>query len=406
MVRPENGGVLLLGSLLIRVENFLWQRHAHTKQTKSKRSFFMNWKIGTGIAALAFVGMFSANAQAEDKVLNIYNWSDYIAEDTVAKFEAETGIKVRYDVYDGNETMEAKLMAGSSGYDIVVPTAFPFLDREIKAGVFQKLDKSKIPNYKNLDPDLMKRVSAADPGNEHAVIWMWGTTGIGYNVDAVKKRLPNAPLDSYDLVFKPENAAKLKDCGITILDSPTDIMPIVMNYLGIDPQSSKPEDLKKAEDLMMSIRPYVKYFNSSQYINDLANGDVCVSIGWSGDVFQAQARASEASNGVNIEYVIPKEGTMIWFDNMAIPKDAPHPEAAHAWINFILKPEIEAANSDYVAYANPVPASKEFMSAEVKDSPAIYPSDEVMAKLFAVPTKDATFNRLQTRSWTTIRTGQ
>jgi putrescine transport system substrate-binding protein len=297
-------------------------------------------------------------------------------------------------------------MAGSSGYDIVVPTAFPFLDREIKAGVFQKLDKSKIPNYKNLDPDLMKRVSAADPGNEHAVIWMWGTTGIGYNVDAVKKRLPNAPLDSYDLVFKPENAAKLKDCGITILDSPTDIMPIVMNYLGIDPQSSKPEDLKKAEDLMMSIRPYVKYFNSSQYINDLANGDVCVSIGWSGDVFQAQARASEASNGVNIEYVIPKEGTMIWFDNMAIPKDAPHPEAAHAWINFILKPEIEAANSDYVAYANPVPASKEFMSAEVKDSPAIYPSDEVMAKLFAVPTKDATFNRLQTRSWTTIRTGQ
>lgn len=366
----------------------------------------MNWKIGTGIAAMAFVGMFSANAQAEDKVLNIYNWSDYIAEDTVAKFEAETGIKVRYDVYDGNETMEAKLMAGSSGYDIVVPTAFPFLDREIKAGVFQKLDKSKIPNYANLDPELMKRVSAADPGNEHAVIWMWGTTGIGYNVDAVAKSIPDAPVDSYDLIFKPENAAKLKDCGITILDSPTDIVPIVLNYLGLDPLSSSPEDLKKAEDLMMSIRPYVKYFNSSQYINDLANGDVCVSIGWSGDVFQAQARASEAENGVNIEYTIPKEGTMIWFDNLAIPKDAPHPEAAHAWINFVLKPEIAGANSDYVAYANPVPASKEFMSEEVKDNASIYPSDEVMAKLFAVPTKDATFNRLQTRSWTTIRTGQ
>tara|TARA_R110000824_G_scaffold366730_1_gene555486 strand:- start:95008 stop:96108 length:1101 start_codon:yes stop_codon:yes gene_type:complete len=366
----------------------------------------MNWKFGTGLAALAFAGVFSVAAHAEDKVLNIYNWSDYIAEDTVAKFEEQTGIKVNYDVYDGNETLEAKLMAGSSGYDLVVPTAFPFLDRQIKAGVYQEIDRSKIPNYKNLDPDLMKRMAAADPDNKYAVIWMWGTTGIGYNVDAVAKRIPDAPVDSYDLVFKPENAAKLKDCGITILDSPTDIMPIVLNYLGLDPQSSKPEDLEKAQELMMSIRPYIKYFNSSQYINDLANGDVCVSIGWSGDVFQAAARAEEAENGINVSYVIPKEGTMIWFDNMAIPKDAPNPEAALAWINFTLQPEIEAANSNYVAYANPVPASKEFMDAEVKDNPAIYPSDEVMAKLFAVPTKDAAFNRLQTRAWTTIRTGK
>ena len=366
----------------------------------------MNWKFGTGLAALAFAGVFSVAAHAEDKVLNIYNWSDYIAEDTVAKFEEQTGIKVNYDVYDGNETLEAKLMAGSSGYDLVVPTAFPFLDRQIKAGVYQEIDRSKIPNYKNLDPDLMKRMAAADPDNKYAVIWMWGTTGIGYNVDAVAKRIPDAPVDSYDLVFKPENAAKLKDCGITILDSPTDIMPIVLNYLGLDPQSPKPEDLEKAQELMMSIRPYIKYFNSSQYINDLANGDVCVSIGWSGDVFQAAARAEEAENGINVSYVIPKEGTMIWFDNMAIPKDAPNPEAALAWINFTLQPEIEAANSNYVAYANPVPASKEFMDAEVKDNPAIYPSDEVMAKLFAVPTKDAAFNRLQTRAWTTIRTGK
>ncbi len=366
----------------------------------------MNWKIGTGIAAMVFVGMFSANAHAEDKVLNIYNWSDYIAKDTVANFEKETGIKVNYDVYDGNETMEAKLMAGSSGYDIVVPTAFPFLDREIKAGVFQKLDRSKIPNYKNLDPELMKRVAAADPGNKYAVIWMWGTTGLGYNVDAVNKRIPNAPTNSYDLLFKPENAAKLKDCGITILDSPTDIMPIALNYLGLNPVSKNPDDLKKAEALMMSIRPYVKYFNSSQYINDLANGDVCLSVGWSGDVFQAQARAEEAKNGVNIAYSIPKEGTMIWFDNMAIPKDAPHPENALKWINFILQPKVEAANSNYVAYANPVPASKEFMDAEVKDNPSIYPSDEVMAKLFAVPAQDAAFIRQQTRIWTAIRTGQ
>jgi putrescine transport system substrate-binding protein len=373
---------------------------------KPKRSFFMNWKIGTGLVAMAVAGLFSVAAHAEDKVLNVYNWSDYIAEDTVAKFEKATGIKVRYDVYDGNETLEAKLMAGNSGYDIVVPTAFPFLDRQIKAGVYQELDKSKIPNYKNLDPDLMKRVAAADPGNKHAVIWMWGTTGLGYNVKAIEKRMPNAPVDSLDLIFKPENAAKFKDCGITVLDSPTDVIPIVLNYLGIDPNSSKPEDLKKAEDLMMKIRPYIKYFNSSQYINDLANGDVCLSLGWSGDVFQAAARAEEAKNGNEIKYSIPKEGTMIWFDNLVIPKDAPHPEAALAWINFNLQPDIAAANSDYVAYANPVPASKPLMDKSVSENPAIYPSKEVMDKLFAVPTKDATFNRLQTRAWSTIRTGK
>lgn len=366
----------------------------------------MNWKIGTGLVAMAVAGLFSVTAHAEDKVLNVYNWSDYIAEDTVAKFEKATGIKVRYDVYDGNETLEAKLMAGNSGYDIVVPTAFPFLDRQIKAGVYQELDKSKIPNYKNLDPDLMKRVAAADPGNKHAVIWMWGTTGLGYNVKAIEKRMPNAPVDSLDLIFKPENAAKFKDCGITVLDSPTDVIPIVLNYLGIDPNSSKPEDLKKAEDLMMKIRPYIKYFNSSQYINDLANGDVCLSLGWSGDVFQAAARAEEAKNGNEIKYSIPKEGTMIWFDNLVIPKDAPHPEAALAWINFNLQPDIAAANSDYVAYANPVPASKPLMDKSVSENPAIYPSKEVMDKLFAVPTKDATFNRLQTRAWSTIRTGK
>jgi putrescine transport system substrate-binding protein len=324
----------------------------------------------------------------------------------VAKFEKATGIKVRYDVYDGNETLEAKLMAGNSGYDIVVPTAFPFLDRQIKAGVYKELDKSKIPNYKNLDPDLMKRVAAADPGNKYAVIWMWGTTGLGYNVKAIEKRMPNAPVNSLDLILKPENAAKFKDCGITVLDSPTDVIPIVLNYLGIDPNSSKPEDLKKAEDLMMKIRPYIKYFHSSQYINDLANGDVCLSLGWSGDVFQAAARAEEAKNGNEIAYAIPKEGTMIWFDNLVIPKDAPHPEAALAWINFNLQPDIAAANSDYVAYANPVPASKPLMDKSVSENPSIYPSKEVMDKLFAVPTKDAAFNRLQTRAWSTIRTGK
>jgi len=363
-------------------------------------------KIGTGLAALAIAGMISVGAHAEEKVLNIYNWSDYIAKDTVAKFEKQTGIKVRYDVYDGNETLEAKLLAGHSGYDIVVPTAFPFLDRQVKAGVYLKLDKSKIPNYKNLDPALMKQVAAADPGNEHAVIWLWGTTGLGYNVKAIEKRIPNAPVNSLDLIFKPENAKKLKDCGITMLDSPTDIIPIALNYLHIDPNSQKPEDLEKAKALLLSIRPYVKYFHSSQYINDLANGDICLSLGWSGDILQAATRAAEAKNGVEVKYSIPKEGTMVWFDNMAIPADAPHPEYALQWINFILQPEIEAANSNYVSYANPVPASKALIDAAIKNDPNIYPPEDVMKKLFAVPTKSEKFNRLQTRAWTTIRTGQ
>lgn len=366
----------------------------------------MNWKIGASLVAMAVAGLLSAPAHAEEKVLNIYNWSDYIAKDTVAKFEKATGIKVRYDVYDGNETLEAKLMAGNSGYDIVVPTAFPFLDRQIKAGVYQELDRSKIPNYKNLDPGLMKRVAAADPGNKYAVIWMWGTTGVGYNAKAVAKRIPNAPVDSLDLIFKPENAAKLKDCGITLLDSATDVIPIALNYLKLDPNSTKVEDLDKAKALLMSIRPYVKYFHSSQYITDLANGDVCVSLGWSGDIFQAASRAEEAKNGVEVKYMIPKEGTLIWFDNMVIPKDAPHPQAALAWINFILQPEIEAEISDYVAYANPVPASIPLMDKAVSENTTIYPPKDVMDKLFAVPTKDEKFNRLQTRVWSTIRTGE
>ncbi len=363
-------------------------------------------KIGAGLVAMAVAGFISVAAHADDKVLHIYNWSDYIDKDTVGKFEKATGIKVTYDVYDSNETLEAKLLAGHSGYDIVVPTAFPFLDRQIKAGVYQKLDKSKISNYKLLDPELMKRVAAADPGNEHAVIWMWGTTGLGYNTKAVAKRIPNAPTDSLDLIFKPENVKKLADCGVTMLDSPTDIIPIVLNYLHLDPNSSKPEDLEKAKSLLLSIRPYVKYFNSSQYINDLANGDVCLSLGWSGDVFQAASRAASAKNGVEIEYKIPKEGTMIWFDNMAIPADAPHPELALQWINFVLQPEIEAADSNYVACANPVPSSKKLMDPSITGNPSIYPSKEVMDKLFTVPTKSAEFTRLQTRAWTTIRTGQ
>lgn len=345
-------------------------------------------------------------AAQEEPVLRIYNWSDYIAEDTVKKFEEATGIKVTYDVYDSNEVLDAKLMAGNSGYDIVVPTSFPFLDRQIKAGAFQKLDKSLIANYGNLDPDLMKRVAAADPGNEHAVIWMWGTTGLGVNVKEVEKRLPNAPINSLDIIFKPELVSKFKDCGVVMLDSATDIIPIALNYLGLDPASTNPDDLKKAQDLLMQVRPNIKYFNSSQYINDLANGDVCVALGFSGDVFIAAARAEEAGNGIEIAYSIPKEGSLLWFDNMAIPKDAPHPGNAHKWINFVLQPEIEAANTNYVSYANPVPASLPMVDEAVKNDPNIYPTPEVMGSLFTVETKSEEFVRLQSRAWTEIKTGR
>ena len=276
------------------------------------------------IATAAFVAMSAISANAADKVLHVYNWSDYIAEDTIKKFEAKTGIKVTYDVYDSNEVLEAKMLAGSSGYDVVVPTS-DFLQRQIAAGVYAKLDKSKLPNLKNMDPDLMKAAANYDKGNEHAVIYMWGTTGIGYNTKMVAKRLGDkAPTDSWALVFDPANAAKLKDCGISFLDAPTEMIPAAMKYLGLDPRSTNKEDLEKGAAVIEKVRPFIRYFHSSQYISDLANGDVCVSVGWSGDVFQARDRASEAKKGVEIGYSIPKQGALQWFDMMAIPADSKH----------------------------------------------------------------------------------
>ncbi|MDE1172577.1 MAG: polyamine ABC transporter substrate-binding protein [Parvibaculaceae bacterium] len=364
-------------------------------------------KLLTGLLAVTAVGLVGASARAdEQKVVNVYNWSDYIAPDTVAKFEKETGIKVRYDVYDGNETLEAKLLAGNSGYDVVVPTAFPFLKRQVAAGVYLELDPEKIPNLKLLDPDLKKQTAVADPGNKHAAIYMWGTDGIGYNKKLVDARMPNAPVDSLALVFDPEIAKNFKDCGITMLDSPTDILPMALNYLGIEPTKATPAQLEKAKELLLKVRPYIKYFNSSQYINDLANGDICIAIGWSGDVLQAKSRAEEAKNGVEIEYTIPKEGTVVWADNLAIPKDAPHPDAAAAWINFNLRPDIEAANSNYISYANGVPDSKKLVDPAISGNPNIYPTPEIMKKLFVTVWDNPKFMKTVTRTWTTIRTGQ
>src|SRR5690348_10317787 len=293
------------------------------------------------IAAITVAG----NARAaEDNVLNIYNWSDYIADDTVARFEAETGIKVHYDVYDGNEVLEAKLLAGHSGYDLVVPTASPFLAREAQAGVFQKIDKAKLTHYGNLDPQILKAVANVDPGNEYGVPYLWGTTGIGYNPAKVKAALgDNAPVDSLKLIFDPANAKKLASCGISLLDTPQEMFPAALAFLGREPLSREPADLEKAAEVVTAIRPYIRKFHSSQYINDLANGDLCVAFGYSGDVVQAKSRAADAKNGNDIAYAIPREGAMIWVDMMAIPKDAPHAENALKFIDFILRPEIIAA---------------------------------------------------------------
>jgi putrescine transport system substrate-binding protein len=340
----------------------------------------------------------------EEPVLNVYNWSDYIAEDTIPKFEAETGIKVNYDVFDSNELVEAKLLAGSSGYDVVVPSGF-FLERQVAAGLFLPLDKSKLPNLSNMDPDVMAATAAHDPENKFAVDYMWGTTAIGYNAGKVKERLGDQPLDTWDLVFKPEIVSKLADCGVTLLDAPAEIMASALNYLGLDPNSESPDDLKKAEDLLMSIRPHVRYFNSSQYIDDLGNGEVCLSVGYSGDVFIAQAAAADANAGVEVAYVIPKEGALKWFDLFAIPADAPHPDNAHKFIDFMMRPDIAAANTNYVYYASGNKAALEFVDAEVKDDPAIYPTPEVSAKLFNLKAHSPDYDELLTETWQRIKAG-
>lgn len=345
-------------------------------------------------------------ALAQQRVVNVYNWSDYIAEDTIARFEAATGIRVVYDVYDSNETLEAKLLAGRSGYDVVVPTSH-YLARQIRAGLYRPLDRDKLPNLAGMDEGLMARAAVYDPGNAHGVIYQWGTTGIGYNVDKVAERLgADAPTDSWALIFDPANAAKLADCGISLLNESNDVLQTALNYLGLDPMSQREADLEKAAELLMAVRPFVRYFHSSQYISDLANGETCVAMGWSGDVLQAQSRAIEAGNGVDVAYSIPKEGALIWFDMMAIPADAPNPDAAHAFINFVLEPEIMAGITNYVYYPNAVAASKPLVNPEILEDPTIYPPPEVQEKLFASAIRDPRIERTVTRLWTRVTTGR
>ena len=355
--------------------------------------------------ALTATALASTATLAQERVVHVYNWSDYIDESLLGEFTKETGIKVVYDVFDSNELVETKLLAGGSGYDVVVPTG-PFLARQIKAGVFQKLDKSKLPNLKNMWPLVSERLAKYDPGNEYAVNYMWGTTGIGYNVDKVKAALGDVPVDSWDILFKPENAAKLKSCGINILDASDETFAIAMNYIGKNPDSKVAADLEAGGEVYKKIRPSVKTFNSSAYIDELANGDTCITIGWSGDILQAKTRAEDAKNGVNVNYVIPKEGTYMWFDNLAIPADAKNVEEAHAFINFLMKPEVIAKASNYVQYANGNLASQKFIDESVLKNPSVYPNEATLAKLFTISPYDPRAQRVINREWTAIKTGQ
>jgi putrescine transport system substrate-binding protein len=356
--------------------------------------------------AAILMAAFASPALAQDRVVNVFNWSDYIDKSILEDFTKETGIKVVYDNYDSNEILETKLLAGGSGYDVVVPTASPFLARQIQAGVYQKLDKSKLPNLKNAWDLVAERVARFDPGNEYSVNYMWGTTGLGYNTRKVEDALSVDKIDSWSVLFDPQQAQKLAECGIYVLDSPTDIVPSVLAWLGLDPNSTDDADLAKAEEALLAVRPYIRKFHSSEYINALANGDICLAVGFSGDVFQARDRAAEADQGVDVGYAIPKEGAQMWFDQMAIPADAPHVEEAHEFINYILKPEVAAKASNFVFYANGNKASQEFLDPEVKDDPAVYPDDATMQKLFTLTPLDTKAQRKLTRLWTKVLTGQ
>jgi putrescine transport system substrate-binding protein len=358
------------------------------------------------VLAMSLLGLLAGAAQAEEKVLHVYNWSDYIAKDTVAKFEKESGIKVVYDVFDSNETLEAKLLAGKSGYDIVVPSN-SFLAKQIKAKVYQPLDRSKLPNWKNLNADLMKTLEVSDPGNQYAFPYLWGSIGIGINVDKVKAALgENAPVNSWDLLFKPENIEKLKGCGVSFLDSPTEILPIALQYLGYKPNSQDPKELKAAETLFLKIRPNIAYFHSSKYISDLANGNLCVAVGYSGDIQQSKSRAEEAKSGVQVGYNIPKEGAGTFFDMIAVPADATNVDSAYAFMNFLMKPDIMAEITNEVQFPNGNAAATPLVDEAIRNDPGIYPSAEVMTKLYAIADLPPKVQRDMTRMWTKIKAGK
>ena len=356
---------------------------------------------GTGSSAAPGGG----TGGAEEKVVNVYNWSDYVDPSVLEDFTKQTGIKINYDVFDANEVLETKLLTGHTNYDVVVPSA-AFLPRQIQAGVYQKLDKSQLPNLKNLDPDRMKQIAVYDPGNEHSVPYMWLTSGPGYNVAKIKERMPDAPVDSLRMIYDPKVVSRFQDCGVSVLDAASEVVSTVLVYLGKDPSSQSVEDLKAAEVVLLSIRPYLRYVHSSRYIDDLANGETCLALGWSGDVKQARDRARDAGKGVEVKYSLPREGSTMNFDMLAVPADAPHPHNALVFINYLLQPDVAAKNSNLMKYANINTASTPLLIDAVKGDPNIYPPPEIQAKLVPEPPRSLEYQRLLTRTWTRFKTGK
>ena len=357
----------------------------------------------TFLTTTAALALAAATAGAEE--VRVYNWSDYIDEALLEKFEAETGIELIYDVFDSNEVLETKMLAGGAGYDVVVPSG-TFLQRQITAGAFQKLDLSKLPNHANMWDVVEARTAQYDPGNEYSINYMWGTTGIGVNVGKVTELLgEDAPMGSLDLIFDPANMEKLATCGVHFLDAPAEMIPAALKYIGEDPDSQDPEIIAKAEPVLMGVREYVTKFHSSEYINALANGDICVAFGWSGDILQARDRAAEADNGVEIAYNALSEGALMWFDQMAIPVDAPNPDAAHVFLNFIMDAQNMADASNYVYYANGNEASKPLLSEDVIGDPAIYPDEATLENLYTTTPYGPKVQRVVTRMWTKIKSG-
>src|SRR4051812_26439524 len=357
------------------------------------------------ITLLAVAGV-GGSASAQERVVNFYNWSNYMAPGVLEEFTKESGIRVVYDTFDANETLETRLLAGKSGYDLVVPSAY-FLQRQVSANIFQKLDKSRLPNLANAWAEVTKRLAVYDPENSYGANYMWGTTGIGYNIKAVQKILGrDAEVDSWDIVFKPENLAKFRECGIHMLDSADDILPAALSYLGLDPNSTKQADLDKAADLVIKIRPYVRKFHSSEYLSAMATGEICFVVGWSGDIMQARSRAAESHNGVEIGYSIPKQGAQMFFDNLAIPADAKNVAEAHELINYLYRPEVAAKNSDFLSYANGNLASQKLVDPKILNDRNIYPDEAMLKNLFVITARDPATQRVINRLWTRVKTGR
>jgi len=358
------------------------------------------------LAAALLLSPGSVAAQGQP-VLNVYNWTDYIDPAAVQRFERESGVRVRYDVYDSLETLEGKLSAGRSGYDVIVPSSEPTFARLVRAGALRPLDRDRIPNWRNLDPALMGRVERADQGNRHGAIYLWGTVGVGFRPDRLRELVPDAATDSLDLVLKPENAARLSRCGLAVMDSATDVLPSVLKWLGRDPNSGEAGDLRAAEAALLAIRPHLRAIPGSGALVDmLATGEICAALTYSGDAIQAAARAKEAGRGVEIAYAAPRTGAHLWFDMLAVPADAPNPDAAHAFINFVLQPGVMAAISDKVRYPNAVPASRPLMAEAVRDDPTIHPPAEALADAFLPSTPPPAVERARSRLWSRFKAGR